>query len=239
MCQRSRKLRSLSAEEGATVIELTTVLSILGIVLAALLSVVYVAQTNLGRQASRSDSNDQVRLAEQSIDREVRSGNVLYDPAAEQYPAGCSGAACVIAPGMSMRVWTASNNPTRGGMDWCGQWRITTNGELQQRRWIPFWTNANDTSQVKPWRTVATGIMNRTNGIAAFYFASGSTGNLLNIKLRANNDASGAKGSTVEVQQSVSGRNTQFYPTGTHCGPATPDPALTNGADGGTRIPPY
>jgi len=233
----SRSRRLARREDGATVIELSIVLTLLGIVLASLLSVMYAAQSNLGREISRSDSNDQVRLAVQSMDREVRSGNVLYDPANERYPAGCTGSGCQVSSGMSVRIWTASNSPTRGG-DWCVQWRVTSTRELQSRRWIPFWTNANDTTQVTKWRTVATGITNFAEGIAAFSFPGG-TPNLLNVKLRANNDPTSAKGSTVEVRQAVSGRNTQFYPTGTHCGATTPDPALANPADGGTKVPPY
>src|SRR5438309_10254956 len=120
------------SDDGMTVIELSTAMLLLGIVVAALLSVMYSAQTNLGREISRSSSNDQVRLAIESLDREVRSGEVLYDPASESYSSGD------VTSGMSLRIFTQSNAPTRSGPR-CVQWRITSAGLLQERNWDPNW----------------------------------------------------------------------------------------------------
>jgi hypothetical protein len=207
-----------------TVLELSIAGALLAMVLTAVLGVMYGAQGNLDRLISRSESNSQIRLAAESIDREVRSGTVLYDPSSEIYAAGD------IASGMSMRVYTASNSPTRGG-SWCVQWRITAAGQLQSRRWTPQWTNASDPSQVSRWRTIATGLTNRTDGITAFALPSASTRNLVNIHFRVNNDAT--RGSTVEIQESVSGRNSAINANVTSpCGPQTPDPSLPG-------VPPY
>jgi type II secretory pathway pseudopilin PulG len=238
-----RLKRRLVREDGITLVELMVTIALLSVVVSALLATLNSAQTNLGREMSRSSSNDQLRLAEQSLDREARSGNVLYNPAQEIYAGGD------VAGGYSLRIWTASNNPSRGGTtDWCDQWRITSGGQLQERRWVPYWSDANDQTQVTKWRIVATGITNRADSIAAFSFPIGATGNLVIARLRANDDSTvngsgqlvvkAKKGSTVEVQQAISGRNTQFYPTGTHCGAPTPDPSQTNTADG-TKVPPY
>lgn len=226
----SRKLRTLlRREDGMTLPELMTAVALLSIVVAGSLSLLNGTQTNEARQISRTTSNDSLRLAFESIDREVRSGNVLYDPAAENYSAGD------VTPGMSLRIYTESNAPTRGGTAWCVQWRITSGGVLQERRWVPGWDNAADLAQVTGWRIVASGITNRTEGIAAFTRA-GAAENLLNVRLRANDDAT--KGGTVEVQDAVSGRNTQFFPSTRNCGPSVPDPSLVNPKDN-TKVPPY
>jgi hypothetical protein len=214
-----------------TIIELSMVVALLGIVVASLLAVMNGAQTNLEREISRSTSNDQVRLAANSIDREVRSGNVLYDPANENYAAGD------VVPGMSMRVYTQSNAPTRGGW-WCVQWRITSAGELQSRNWSPQW-QSNPSALVSGWRIVATDVMNRTDNVTAFTRPSPGAVNIVSVILRSNGDPAGRKGSTVEVRQSVTGRNQIFFPPNNHeeCGPQVPDPSLTG--VGGSRVPPY
>jgi len=229
MFRRLRKLtRGVRAEDGMTLIELSVAASLLLVVLVGLLTFLDDTQTNLNRQISRSTSNDQVRLAVESIDRDVRSGNVLYDPATENYNVGCSTAefpTCGdIKPGMSLRIYTETNDPTRGGAT-CVQWRITAGGELQRRSWLPGATSANT------WRIVATNIMNRTNSVSAFS-RSGSLANLINVDLLANQDATGAQGSTVEVKESISGRNTLQYSNTEPCGPMTPDPTITTAGAG-------
>jgi hypothetical protein len=163
----------------------------------------------------------------QSLDREVRSGDVLYDPAAEVYAPGD------VASGMSIRIYTESNAPTRGGKR-CVQWRITSAGELQERNWDPNW-QTNPSTLVTGWRIVATNVTNRTDNIAAFTRPTPSTTNIITVALRTNN--SPTKGSTVEEDASISGRNTIFFSSSQICGPPTPDPSLSG--QGGSRIPPY
>ena len=199
-----------------TLVELSIAMGLLAIVLMAVIGVMNSSQTNLQREISRSTTNDQLRLAAQSIDREMRSGEVLYDPATESYSAGD------VAGGMSVRIYTDSNYETRGGQAWCTQWRITSSQELQTRRWVPDWSNLNDRSQYIPWRTVATGITNRVDGITAFTRPAGVL-NLINIRLRGNNDST--KGATTEIDQSISGRNTSGNGSSTICGGVTPSPS--------------
>ncbi len=214
-----------------TLIELMVATGLLSLVLTSVFAFMNSAQNTASEQISRTSSNDQLRLAFESIDREVRSGNVIYDPAAESYAPGD------IVSGMALRIYTESNAPTRGGIAWCVQWRINSTGVLETRRWVPDWIDAHDTSQVTGWRIVATGLTNRTENIAAFTRV-GNAENLLAVRLRENDDPTGKKGATVEVQQAVSGRNTQFFPSTRNCGPATPDPSLVNPKDN-TKVPPY
>jgi type II secretory pathway pseudopilin PulG len=214
-------------DEGHTILELSTVLSLLGIVLAALLTFLASTQSNLERNISRSDSNDEVRLAIQSLDREVRSGNVLYDPSLEVYAPGD------IASAMSVRVYTQSNGAFK-----CVQWRVTSStAELQRRDWDP-----NTGTLGHDWRTVATGIRNRQSDLrdaggnlvstaekAAFSLPQT---NLLQVHLWSNSDPNAKKSKPVDVKVSVSGRNTIFYSANQLCGPVPPDPSTSN-------IPPY
>jgi len=222
--RRIRARAALRSTDGFTVIEIMVVTAVLGIVAAMLTTFLTQAQTNLQKQISRSSSNDQVRLAAQSIDREIRSGNVFYDPSTENYSAGD------IAPGMSLRVYSQTNAPTRPGSR-CIQWRITSAGQLQRRSWAVDWPSSGI---VSGWQTVATGLRNRADGVTAF--ARPQT-NLVSMDLRANDDATGKKGATVRVQQMVSGRDTLFNWTQFLCGPVTPDPGQTSST--GYKVPAY
>lgn len=215
---------NLASDEGWSLIEISVVVGLMGIVAATLVSFLGSSQASLERQTARTVSNDQVRLAVQSLDREVRSGNVVYNPTSEVF------APEDIAPSMSLRVYTQTNNDPR-----CVQWRITSAGNLEKRSWPAYFDPANPThaSKVSGWRVVASNITNRLENIQAF---SRPDSNIVAIRLRASSNAS--KGSTVEVRQSVSGRNTLRFPTGTAsevCGPPVPDPNLP----GAGRVPAY
>jgi type II secretory pathway pseudopilin PulG len=217
-------IRLLRRDDGTSLIETTTVVAILGMVLALLVAILSASQNQVERNISRSSSNDEVRLAAYSIDREVRSGNVLYDPAQEAYAPGD------ILGGMAMRIYTQSNATLK-----CVQWRVTAAQELQRRAWDPNW-QSDPTNLVTAWNTVATGIRNRADAKGAAFSLPSS--NLLTVDIWANNDPNAVKGKAVNVKASVSGRNTIAYTSNAQqCGPAVPDPALTG--TGGSRVPPY
>ena len=151
-------------QDGVTLTELLVVLSLLGVVLPMLAALMISIQRTVVTEADRSQSNDQARLAVEGLDREIRSGNVLYDPQGE------TDAAHYIFPGMSLRVYTQSNATTRGPRnngERCVQWRIKyhkyadTAGtqllptsrqcyELQRRDWPKDWTSADATSARSP-----------------------------------------------------------------------------------------
>lgn len=214
-------------EDGFTLVEIAVAVGLLGLVTAITLSILTRAQADLQIQMSRSANNDQVRLAAQSIDREIRSGDVFYDPAQEVFGPGD------VAAGMSLRVLSEANAPTRPGKR-CVQWRITSSGELQRRDWTTDW-QSDPATKVSGWRTVAEAIRNRADGAMAF---TRTQANLITVDLRVSEDTS--KGSPVRVKFAVSGRDTLFYPTSAPklpCGPVTPDPSLSNAI--GAPVPPY
>jgi type II secretory pathway component PulJ len=191
-----------------TLAELLVAMSILMIVIASFLGVLVSVQMNYERQSTRSQSNDQARLAVEQIDREVRSGNVLYDPANENDPANG------IYPGMSLRVYTQSNGNVQTPSSVCVQWRIL-NQQLQRRQWTTNWQDSPSTL-VSGWRVIANNIMNQTvtPQVTAFTLdkSQAAYGNrIVKLQIVANNNTS--NGGNVEIDSSVTGRNTQFgYP---------------------------
>ena len=179
--------------------EVTVASMLLLIALAMAFSLLTTVSTSVARTDVRSQTNDQLRQAVQEIDRQVRSGNVLYDPAAE-----VTDPPNFIAPGLSMRIYTQAN-----GVQRCVQWRIKT-GTLQMRSWSENW--AVD-GLVTSFGNVATNIVN-TGARPAFSLdpSPGFGGRLLKLDVLAQVNA--VQGPQVEVVDSVAGRNTTYgYPT--------------------------
>src|SRR5204862_813 len=78
--------------------ELMVVVALTGVVLTIFLGTLMSVQTAVGKETDRSDSNDQARLAVEALDREIRSGNLLYAP---------------TAGGMNLVIYTQTNATTR------------------------------------------------------------------------------------------------------------------------------
>jgi prepilin-type N-terminal cleavage/methylation domain-containing protein len=189
-------------QEGMTLFEVLTTVALLSVVLAIFLSVLVSVQNTVARQERRSQANDRVRLAIQQLDREVRSGNVFRDPAAEPNDASRG----QVAGGMGLRIYSQANADTRGGSR-CVQWRVT-GGKLQWRDWTVSWRTDG---QVSSWRTVTEGIVN-PSGTPAFDLDSSANfgGRILNVTFVV---SPGGGDSDVVVRASITGRNTQYgYP---------------------------
>ncbi|MCY7366410.1 MAG: prepilin-type N-terminal cleavage/methylation domain-containing protein, partial [Frankiaceae bacterium] len=73
-------------DKGTTLVELLISMTIFSLALAMVYSVLITVQRQTKDQTSRADSVGNARLALQQIDRQVRSGNVLYNPASETLP---------------------------------------------------------------------------------------------------------------------------------------------------------
>ncbi len=180
---------------------------LLGIVLTICFQVFITVGRAVTTSDQRSQNTDQARLAVQQIDRQIRSGNVLYDPAKEGLLAPLFVAPDPVAvangifPGLSIRVYTQANGDQR-----CVQWRIN-NGTLQTRSWSEAWTVDGD---VSGWRNVAENIINTSAASPAFSLdtASGFGDRLINVRVLTNADT--ARQKTVEFKASVTGRNTQY-----------------------------
>ena len=172
-----------------TLVELMITILLLGIVLAICFQVFITVGRSVETSDGRSQSTDQARLAVQQIDRQIRSGNVLYNPALES------------PSGLALRVYTQSNGDQR-----CVQWRIS-NGTLQTRSWSESWTVDGDVSS---WRNVAEHIVNTSAASPAFALDAGSGfgDRLINVRILTN--VNPARQKTVEFKSSVTGRNTEY-----------------------------
>jgi type II secretory pathway pseudopilin PulG len=194
------RMRLRRDEAGMSLAEVMVSMSVFTVVVVIFLSTLTSVQQATVRESSHSVNNDQARLAMLEFDREIRSGNVLYDPATEN-PAG-----------FVLRIYTQSNANTRTPSPGyvCRVWQITTGGLLQTRSWPPMEPqNASD------WVTVATGIVNRMESPTVTAFSrsdpsSASGGRIVNIVLLVNDDYAHRPDSTVRIQQSITGRNTSY-----------------------------
>lgn len=190
-------------ERGMTLVELLVAMMILGIAMAIFGTTLASVQRGVMEQDRFSQANDQARLALQQLDREMRSGNVLYDPASESDPY------------YMMRIYTQTNADTRGSYS-CVQWRISSQ-ELQTRWWPP-----ETPTEVTSWRTVAEGIVNKTFSVHAFSLDSDPLkGNrVLNVTLRVSVDPGATSVQATEIQAAFTGRNTAYGFPVSVCSPA-------------------
>jgi type II secretory pathway pseudopilin PulG len=196
------------SEHGTTLVETLLAMSVMSIVIVAFSTVMTSVQTGVERQTGRSGSNDQARLAVEELDKEIRSGNLLYDPSLETGPVGSD-----IVAGMSLRVYTQTNADTRDPGNRCVQWRITSNQQLQRRDWSINWRTDDIVSS---WIIVAESVVNRTLSppVSAFVLdpdpAKG--GRSMQVLIAVNENPS--TGREVRIQQTLTGRNTQYgYPS--------------------------
>ena len=198
-------------DRGFTLTETLVTISIMVIVPLTFGNALFRMQSDVSNAQGGSQRNDDIRLAVSEIDRQIRSGNVFYNPASE------SDAANGIVAGMSLRVYTQANAPTNNPGERCVQWRINDSGQLQTRWWQPRTTSTSFySSTVTAWRTVAEDISNRTASpaVAAFTLdtTSGYGSRLIKIRMLTDRTDDGS-GTPLEVDASVTGRNTQYgYP---------------------------
>ena len=193
-------------DSGQTIIELLVVM----LIMSGLLTIVYGVLISVQRQTAdtvkRADSVDQARIGLSQIDRQVRSGNVFYDPVLEALP-------------MSMRVYTQANGVKR-----CIQWQVhKASRELRTRSWQPVTGTI-----VSDWHAVARNVQNdvavSTDQAPFALEGDGSVTTygqrLVRVKFLVKDPTAGGK--PVEVRASLSGRNTQYGFDPGVCTPPTP-----------------
>ncbi|MGH8869300.1 MAG: PilW family protein [Actinomycetes bacterium] len=185
-----------------TMVELLVVMAMFSGLLTIVYGVLITIQHQTADTVRRADAVDQARIGLAEIDRQVRSGNVLYDPAStDELP-------------LAMRVYSQANGARR-----CVQWQVF-DGHLRMRSWEG--STSGGYSNVSAWRTVARNLVN-TAGTPPFQLEGASSpygSRLINVRLLVKTPDSG--GQPIEVQSSLSGRNTQYgYNPGT-CTPIPP-----------------
>ena len=191
-------LRLIRQERGITLVEIIIAMMILSIVSLVFTTTLTSVQKAVVAEEVRSRTNGQARLALQSLDRQVRSGNLLYNPSAETDPY------TVGVTGYMLRVYTQADQPALGAR--CMLWLIDDEQQLKVRSW-PIFAVEDATA----WRVVAEGIVNREMGSPAF--SLDSTGRTASVELHVNADYANQTTATQAVSASLTGRNTSFgYP---------------------------
>ena len=202
-------------ESGSTLVELLVSMILfataMALIMGAALQVMRVTKESEGA----ADATFQTRQALALIDRQVRSGNVLFSPADEAlHTTTCLDLGA--NQGSCMRIFTQSN-----GSEKCVQWQIAADGagiyNLMMRSWSPTWQS---TGGVSSWEVVSRNLRQPTAGSAPFTLDVGPGGiygeRLLRVHLVAINPVSGKD---VPLDASISGRNTTYGYTGGECLP--------------------
>jgi len=194
-------IRRLQGERGMTIVELLVAMAILSIVSLVFTTTLSSVQRAVVEQDVRIRLNDQVRLAVQSIDRLVRSGNILYDPVDESGNDPFDS----TATGYMFRIYTQAEQSDSQEAR-CALWLVDDEERLLYRTW-PILA-PEDASN---WTIVAEGVVNRTLDEPAFTLDP--AGRTISVGFHVNPDLEHRPQATQVVEASLTGRNTSFgYP---------------------------
>lgn len=189
-----------TGEVGMTLVELVVAMAILSIVLTVFLTTFVVVQKAATTEDLQSQNNNNTRLALENMDRLVRSGNVLYDPASPSTnpnTTGCAAYQCFL-------VYTQANGTTAQPST-CVEWRVTGGG-LETRSWVPGQVPA------AAWRVVASGVLNQvvSPGLNTFQIDADPLKGGRTIDVVFLVGIGGSSKSTSRVEASLTGRNTSY-----------------------------
>lgn len=184
-----------------TLTELMITVALLLVVTGAFLTFVQTMNRGVAIQVERSRANDEVRLAMERLDREVRSSNFIYEPQ---------------SPFQTLRIYTQANFPTRTPGFQCVQWHIE-GGQLLRRSWPTA-----QPGSASAWRVHADNIVNEdlNGGEAAFKLDTQNAGRTVDITLYVDVDPDDAVSSPVRLETSLTGRNVPSGYTSSPCDPA-------------------
>jgi len=200
MDHRTWMIRGLGDERGMTLVELVVAMAILSIVMLVMTTTLSSIQRAVVEEDVRMRLNDQARLAVQSIDRLVRSGNILYDPVDESGndPYGA-------ATGYMFRIYTQAEQSAAQSAR-CAIWLLNDQQQLLYRTW-PILEPEN----ASPWQVVADSVVNRD--LADPAFTLDAAGRTIAVNFYINPDLAHRPQATQVVSASLTGRNTSFgYP---------------------------
>jgi len=193
------------AEAGFTLVEMLVAMSIMSIVLLVFTTTFSSIQRAVSDQSVRSVNNDEIRLAMENLDRLVRSGNVLIDPAVADTDCKATGSQyqCLLAYSQA--------NGTSSQPALCIQWRLEGE-DLQTRTWLP--APASKAATVTPWREVATGILNlQTSPVTQTFKLDPDPlkqDRTVQILFIVGTSTDGIDGPLARVEASLTARNTSY-----------------------------
>lgn len=215
-------------DAGVTLIELVVTMSVFGGVMLMIFAVLLAVQKDTVEVANRESAITVSRQAMAQIDRQIRSGNVLFAPGNEvegltNGTVGCELPPAPVTPsdpthpnaGNCMRIYTQSN-----GAQKCVQWQVAKDPDrpatklLQTRSWTP------GAGVVAPWSVVVRGLSGenrvpfRLRGAESAYHSR-----LVDVQLTVQVTGSTR---TEDVATSLSGRNTFYGYDPNTCNPVPP-----------------
>ena len=227
MPERSPDVRR-KGDDGFSLIELLVSMIVFGIAISMIYSIVVMVQTKTSKVESSAEAVSQLRAGLADIDRQVRSGNVLYAPGNEAIGVDRTNDCTVFMgdtnSGSCMRIFTQAD-----GIAMCVQWQLLADGTrpgtsvLRTRDWKPKW-ETNPLAPVSGWRVVARGLAtNASKG--AFTLAGGGAygARLLDVHLEAVDPR--RVGRPIVITSSLAGRNTNYGYDAGQCTPVPPSPA--------------
>lgn len=199
-----RRLSRFHDEQGITLVEVVVATAVLGIVMLVFTSTLGSMQQAVVAEDVRNRLNDQARLALGDLDRQVRSGNLLYNPD-DEGTVDIDGTP-LAAAGYMFRVYTQTKFQETDDPR-CALWVVDDQQRLLYRYWPVL-----DPDAATDWRVVAEHIVNRETGAPAF--ALDATGRTLTASIQANADIQADPNATQTFAASLTGRNTSFgYPS--------------------------
>jgi prepilin-type N-terminal cleavage/methylation domain-containing protein len=219
MLERLRSGRDCSRDdEGFTLVEMLVSMIVFGIAIAMVYTALIKVQGYTTDVQGSADANSELRQAVAVIDRQVRSGNVLYSPANETTPSTCTPSG--TDAGTCMRVYTQAN-----GLERCVQWQVLADAAhpgsqlLRSRSWSPDWQTDGNFSA---WKTEARGLLAVPS--AAPFTLQGAvntySSRYLVVRFEVKDPRRG--NAPAVITSSLSGRNTNYGYDGGMCNPAPP-----------------
>jgi prepilin-type N-terminal cleavage/methylation domain-containing protein len=137
--------RRRTRDDGFSLMEMIVTMALFSMLLAMVFTILITLTYQARDDLAQARAVEQARLGIAQIDRQVRSGNVILDPALDgELVSG-------VPPNYSLRIFTQE-----GGKDKCAQWRVYVEedeefGDLQYRTWDSDFP----TSTVTDWYVVA------------------------------------------------------------------------------------
>ena len=212
------RARDSQRDAGVSLIEMLVVMIVFSLALAMIYTSLIKTQTYSRDVQGSADANFQLRQALAQIDRQVRSGNVLYSPANETSPSTCT--ASGTDAGTCMRVYTQANGTER-----CVQWQVLADTTrpgtqmLRSRSWSPTWqTDGNYTT----WAVQARSIVGAPSTPPFTLQGAATTYSSRYLVVRFEVKDARRKTGAAVITSSLAGRNTNYGYDGGLCSPAPP-----------------
>lgn len=223
---REHLTRRRGSDEGMTLTELLVAMMVFAIASVLVFNAVILIMRTMNEVQESSEAVSEARLALMTIDRQVRSGNVLFSPADE--PTNFADGGCVangtLKSGTCMRIFTQAN-----GAEKCVQWQLLpeaddpTSYQLRMRSWGSGYPTSGT---VSGWSVAARDLVldQETDGSPIYPFRlRGAESEYDERLLQVELDIRDARtGKLIELNSSLAGRNTSYGFDAGQCLPVPP-----------------